>query len=278
VTAGAGLFQPRGPSTFLPTSAAVGPWDQQIVHGAAIAALFAGRLTPIDRTLGRLTVELIAPVPVAPLDFECSEAVGGRRVQRQEAVLSAGGRVVATARSVVVRRSEVDLPPKALAHTSPFDPAAPPRLDEPNRAAAEMVGWESFDSESVILEWLRVPDDPRTHGWVALAVPVVEGTEVRATEVAAVAADYAQSAVSRQLPYASWSFRNAELTVHFAREPEGSWIGMRCESVVGPLGAGFNAADLFDQAGRVGRSASSLVVEHRDTGDALKQTAKADDR
>ena len=38
---------------------------------------------------------------------------------------------------------------------------------------------------------------------------------------------------------------------------------MRCESVVQPVGAGFNAADLFDTDGRVGRSAAALVVEHR---------------
>ena len=77
------------------------------------------------------------------------------------------------------------------------------------------------------------------------------------------AADYAQSAVHRNLPLADWSFRNAELTLHLAREPVGTWVGARCESVVQPIGAGFNAADLFDADGRMGRSAASIIVEPR---------------
>ena len=201
-------------------------------------------------------------MPHGPLTLTCSEPAGGSRVQRQDAELSSDGRVVATARAVVVRQGELDLPEAALDHPSPFDPAAAPPLDEPNRRAAKAVGWDSFDSSSLIIEFTRGPDE-RTHAWISLALPVVEGTELRGTELAAVAADYAQAAVNRQLPFAEWSFRNTELTIHFAREPVGTWIGMRCESLVQPVGAGFNAADLFDADGRVARSAAALVVERR---------------
>ncbi len=261
--ADAALFRPRAASTFEPTAAAVGPWDRRIVHGAAIAALLAGQLTPPDGTLARLTLEILAPVPLAPLTLERNEPSGGKRVRRQEATLSCDARVVAVARSVVVSRGEIVLPPKALDHHSPFDPAALPVLDEPNRAAADQVGWECFDSQSMIIDYLRVPDDRRTHQWITLAVPVVEGTELTGIEVAAVAADYAQSAVNRQLPLADWSFRNAELTIHLSREPVGSWVGLRSESLVQPVGTGFNAGDLYDAHGRLGRSAAVLVVEPR---------------
>ena len=247
----------------MPTAAAAGPWDPHIVHGAAVAALFAGQLAPVDCTLARLTIEILAPVPIVPLTLTASEPSGGARVQRQEGTLSADGRTVATATTVLVRRGALDLPEKVRRHDSPFDPAGVPALDEPNRAAEEIVGRPSFDSRGVIVEPLRVEGDPRVHQWIRLAVPVVEGTEVRAVEIAAVAADYAQAAVHRMLPFSSWSFRNAELTVHFAREPVGSWVGMRCESMVEPVGAGFNSADLYDAEGRVGASAAVLVVEHR---------------
>ena len=189
-------------------------------------------------------------------------------MQRQDAVLSCGGRPVATARTITVRRGELDLPPKALDHPSPFDPAAAPTLREPNRAAAETVGWDSFDSTSLIIEFQRVEGDRRVHAWISLAVPVVEGTALRGNELAAVAADYGQSAVHRQLPFAEWSFRNAEQTLHLAREPVGPWIGMRSEAVVQTVGAGFNTTDLFDADGRVGRSSAALVVEQR-PGDAV---------
>jgi hypothetical protein len=263
----AALFQPREPATFEPTSAAVGPWDKRIVHGAAVAALFAGQLTPTDRTLSRLTVELVAPVSLAPLTLERSGPRGGSRVQREDAVLSCDGRTVATATSVIIRRAELDLPAKALVHDSPFAADDAPPLDRPYQPAEKRVGWPSFDSQSLILEWMQVADDPRPHQWISLALPVVEGTEIRGTEIAAVAADYAQTAVSWQLPYDSWSFVNAELTLHLSREPVGSWVGIRSESVVQATGSGFNAADLYDAAGRVGRSAAAVVVERRATTD-----------
>jgi hypothetical protein len=257
------LFRPTAPSTFVPTTAAVGPWDPDIVHGAAVSALFAGRLTPPEATLARLTIDFVSVVPLAPLTLALSEPSGGARVQRQEAELSCDGKVVAVGRSVLVRRGELDLPDKALDHDSPFAGAEVPALAEPNRAAAETVGRDSFDSSSLIIDYLKVEGDRRVHQWIALALPVVEGTELQGTEIAAVAADYAQSAVHRQLPFGDWSFRNTELTLHLAREPVGSWIGARCESVVQPAGAGFNTADLFDADGRVGRSAAALVVERR---------------
>lgn len=261
--ADAALFRPDGPSTFVPTPAAVGPWDRRIVHGAAVGALLAGRLAPGDGTLARLTVELLAPVPVAPLRLDVHDTGGGRRVQRRDAVLSSDGQEVATARAVLVRAGELDLPAAATDHPSPFDPAAVPALDEPNVAAEAMVGWPSFDSRSIVIGWQKIPGDRRVHQWISLAVTVVEGEPVSGPELAAVAGDYAQSAVNHQLPFAEWSFRNADLTLYLSRPPVGRWIGLRSESVVQPVGAGFNAGDLFDADGRVGRSAATLVVERR---------------
>ncbi len=257
------LFRPAGADTFVPTEVAVGPWDRRIVHGAAVAALFAGRLDPPDDTLARLTVELLRPVPMGPLVVTVKDAGGGARVQRWDAVATSEGREVAAARGVVVRRTDLDLPPEALAHPSPFDPAAAPPLDEPNRAAEDIIGWPSFDSRAIVFDRFKVPGDDRIHQWIRVLTTVIEGSELTGTETAAVAADYAQSAVFRHLPMTTWSYRNAELTVHLAREPVGPWIGMRSEALVQPVGAGWNAADLFDAQGRVGRSAATLVVERR---------------
>lgn len=257
------LFLPEGAHTFVPTSGAVGPWDAGIVHGAAVVALLAGRLTPDEGTLARLTVDFLAPVPMGPLDLVVIDLGGGRRAQRRRAVLSHEGREVAAAEGVVVRPTELDLPEKALGHPTPFDPATAPPLDEPNRAAAETVGHESFDSESIVFVPLRVEGDRRVHAWISLVLPVVAGTDLLGTEVAAVAADYGQSAVSRQLPFAEWSFRNAEQTIHLSRAPVGTWVGLRSEAVVQPAGAGFSSADLFDAGGWVGRSSAAVVVERR---------------
>ena len=257
-----GLFERDG-TTFVPLSGATGPWDAGIVHGAPVAALFAGQFSTDGFSLARLTVELLTAVPMAPLHLEVTEPAGGRRVQRREAVLTADGREVARAQAVLVRAADLELPEKALDHETPFDPGAVPPLDEPNRAAAETVGWASFDSDSLVWSPTRIEGDRRTHAWLRLAMPVVAGTEIQGVELAAVAADYAQAAVHRRLPMADWSFRNTELTVHLAREPVGPWMGLRCEAILGEVGTGFNTADLFDTNGRVGRSSAALVVEQR---------------
>jgi len=269
VTADAAIFRPDGPGRFVPTEAATGAWDARLVHGAAIVGLLAGQLAPpADRTLARLTLEILAPVPMGPLTVEVTEPAGGARVQRQDATLSAGDKVVATARSLLVRRADPDLalPDKALDHPSPFDPAAAPAMDEPHREAAAMVGHESLDSLGFTWVPMRVEGDKRTHQWVSLLLPVVEGTELKGIELAAVAADYAQSAVNRQLSLRDWSFRSVDMTLNLTREPAGPWIGMRCEGLVQPVGAGFNGADLFDRDGRLGRTSASIVVEPRQHG------------
>ncbi|MET0662988.1 MAG: acyl-CoA thioesterase domain-containing protein, partial [Ilumatobacteraceae bacterium] len=168
------LFVPDGDHTFVPTTGAVGPWSRDVLHGAAVAALFAGRLTPTDRLLGRLTVELMAPVPFATLQLDVNTAEGGRRVQRQRATLSAAGRVVAAAQSVTMLRADLELPAGATAHPNPFAAVPAPSLTDADPTLADVIGWENFHSTAVATRHLRSPDAPGgTHQWIALTVPVV---------------------------------------------------------------------------------------------------------
>lgn len=257
------LFRPTGPHTYVPTEAATGSWDPNLVHGAALSALLAGRLAPATGTVARYAIDFLAPVPMDELTLELVDDGGGSRVQRRRAIVSARGRTVATGSALVVREGELDLPAKALDHPSPFPPDDVPDLTRPHPTASSVVGWESFVTLGVSIELHRVAEDRRTHQWIALTVPVLEGVEPLGIELTAVAADFAQSAVHRQLRFEHWSYRNADLTIHLSREPVGPWIGLRSEAVIQPVGAGFNAADLFDAGGRLARSASVLVVEPR---------------
>lgn len=257
------MFRPTGPNTYLPAEAATGSWDPELVHGAALSALLAGRLQPETGTVARYAIDFLAPVPMDDLTLDLIDDGGGSRVQRRRLVVSARGRAVATASALIVREGEIELPEKALDHPSPFPTEAVPDLTEPHPTAAGIVGWESFATLGVAIELHRVPEDRRTHQWIGLTMPVLEGVEPLGIELVAAAADFAQSAVHRQLRFDEWSYRNADLTIHLARPAAGQWIGLRSEALVQPVGAGFNAADLFDAEGRLGRSASTLVVEPR---------------
>src|SRR5262249_53704532 len=110
------------------------------------------------------------------------------------------------------------------------------------------------------------PADGVTRLYVNLLVPVVAGEPVHAISRAAAAADYASSNLGVRLPFEHWSFMNADLTLHMARVPADSWIGIESSELVAPNGSGLSHAALFDPKGRFGHSAQSLVVEPRARG------------
>ena len=77
---------------FVPAPIAAGPWSTKALHGGVPAGL-VGRM--IDRwensddqwRLTRLTVELLRPVPMAPLRVAIEPRRLGRRIQVLDAVL-----------------------------------------------------------------------------------------------------------------------------------------------------------------------------------------------
>ncbi|HYR96193.1 MAG TPA: acyl-CoA thioesterase domain-containing protein, partial [Candidatus Binatus sp.] len=81
------LFVPDG-DRFVPTELCRGPWRPDAQHGGPPAALLA---RSVERAAGddgmqtvRLTVELLRPVPLAPLAVVARIARPGRKVQLVE--------------------------------------------------------------------------------------------------------------------------------------------------------------------------------------------------
>ena len=77
------LFVPTADGRWSPTDAARGPWSPEALHGGPSAALLARAVEPLLDPLQpvRLTVELLRPVPVAPLTVETEELRPGRKVR-----------------------------------------------------------------------------------------------------------------------------------------------------------------------------------------------------
>ena len=78
---------------YVPSEHARGPWDPQALHGGAPAALIARaleRLQPgAELQIGRFGLELLRPVPMAPLRLSSAIVRPGRRVQELSAELHA---------------------------------------------------------------------------------------------------------------------------------------------------------------------------------------------
>src|SRR5215204_6700966 len=64
---------------------AAGPWDPRMQHGSAPASLVTWAAeqipTPVPMHVARVTIDLMRPVPVAPLTLETQVLREGRKIQ-----------------------------------------------------------------------------------------------------------------------------------------------------------------------------------------------------
>jgi hypothetical protein len=79
---------------------------------------------------------------------------------------------------------------------------------------------------------------------------------------AEVAADFCNGA-SSVLPWDSWTFINADLTITLAREPIGEWVLLDAETWGVPHGSGIAFAKLADTKGYFGRAVQNILLEKR---------------
>ena len=240
---------------------AAGPWDPGMQHGSPPAALvvFAAEriATPVPMRVARVTVDLMRPVPVAPLTIESEVVREGRKIQLCAVRLLAKGVVVVGATVLKIKLQADELPPEAVIE--------PVELPGPDQSRVERV---DFSSSPVVtgmsLRAARGPFGVPGPGaiWYRVDRPIVQGAPVSQAMRAMAAADFCNG-TSPVLDFREWTFLNADLTVNFSREPVGDWILLDAESWIGPDGAGLAMARLADARGYFGRAVQSLVIEKR---------------
>lgn len=262
------LFEPDGP-LLVPTDLARGPWDPRALHGGPTAALVAwqaerhwAQAPETEWALGRLTIELLRPVPLAPLAVEAVTVRPGRKVTLVAVTVRTGGaqgQEVARAVALGIRRQEVDLPARLT--RSQDAPAGPDGL-APAATPEDAAEWPAFHNRGVEMRWAsgvwRQPG-PATV-WIRLCAPVVAGEPVSPAMRAAALADFGNG-ISSELDFRTWRFLNPELTVHLARPPEGEWIRLEARTLLGDQGAALSDSTLSDLRGPFGRAAQSLLIE-----------------
>jgi hypothetical protein len=240
---------------------AAGPWDPSMQHGsppASLAVWAAERIaTPAPMRVARVTVDLMRPVPVAPLTIESEVVREGRKIQLCAIRLLAKGVVVVSATVLKIRVQSAELPPEADIEAV--------TLPGPEQSRVEHVDFSS--SPFVTGMSLRAA---RGHFgrvgsgaiWYRVDRPIVEGAPVSQAMRTMAAADFCNG-TSSVLDFRQWTFLNADLTVNFSREPSGDWILVDAETWIGPDGAGLAMARLADQRGYFGRAIQTLVIERR---------------
>jgi Thioesterase-like superfamily len=259
------FYVPDG-AGFAATEHTRGPWSLQHQHAGPPAALMARALEQLlagsGMRLVRITVDLLSPVPIASLEVAASVVRAGRKVQRLEATVAAGGRPVCRASVLAIRVADVPLPPRPEA---PLTPPPPPDVSEPIRLPffVDAVGYHTAVET-------RVARGRWGHGpaavWLRPRVVLVAGEALTPLQRVMVAAD-SGNGVAISLDPARFTFVNADLTVTIEREPEGDWVCLDAATRSHPNGSGLTETLLWDGRGVVGRGLQTLVIEPRDPPD-----------
>lgn len=250
-----------GDGRFAASTLTTGPWDARAQHGGPPSALLARAVEQCepreDLMVGRMTVEILGPVPVGELHLRARVLRPGRSVELVEAVLSADGRDCARAAAWRVRRGDgVAVPSRAPVAAALPGEAAPAPVGAP--------GW--VEGYLQAMEWRSVAggfDQPGPATvWVRMRHPLVDGEEPSPLIRVMIAAD-SGNGVSSELDIRQWHFINPELTVHLHREAVGEWVCLDARTTVSPGGVGLATSVLSDEQGPLGVGAQSLLVAPR---------------
>lgn len=251
---------------WLPTVLSRGPWDARAQHGGAPSALLAhlaeSAVSEQGWQLMRLSVELIKPVPIAPLTVR-REIHGGRSTTRLTIGLYADNVLVAQAHALLLRGQSVSLP-------SALPGWSPQRLLPLPDECSERIGIPGMPSGvsfyDTAMEHRMAQGSSTTPGpaaaWFRLTVPVVRGQRTSPAMRAVAAADFGNG-LSWVLNPQRYLFANPDISLHLHRPPEGEWIGLMSQTQVDGGGAGTTLTQLYDLQGVVGVAVQSLVVRER---------------
>lgn len=248
----------------VPSGHTRGPWDPGAQHAGAPAALLAGAVEealPDGLDVVRLAYEVNRPVPLEPAEVRVEVTRPGRRVAGVRAELAVGGEVLVALSALGVRRGDT-----AEAAT---DGGPPPFPGPPDRPPAP--GWTFGGEEGDAFHLTGMDVRPVSGGldrpgpataWFRLRRSVLDGRPPSPVQRVAAATDFANG-LSWVVDPADWLFVNVDLTVHVARPPAGEWLAVDAVTTIGPGGAGWAEAALWDEHGRVGRCAQALYVARR---------------
>ena len=252
--------------TFVPAGHARGPWDVGSQHAGAPAALLARAVEGLEdpdpthpMLIARMTIEVLASVPLAPLRVSAEIVRPGKRLQLVEATVSVEDTVLCRARAVRLRREAVDVPARAVPGPRLPEPDGFERWRMPDLGAPEAFGRTAMDLR--IVEGSFLEPGPAT-AWFRFDRPLVEGEEPTPAQAVMAAADFGNG-LSQELGLETHLFVNTDLTVHLSRRPVGEWVALEAVTELGPEGTALAVSTLHDERGPVGRGLQSLFVAQR---------------
>lgn len=249
------FYVATGEDLFEATEHTTGPWAPGMQHAGPPAALLARAVEARGRPgmrVARLTFDIARPVPIAPLRITTSVVREARSTMVVQAEIAPYMRCTALLMRTaprIVPETDAERPPDlAGAKARPFFPGAG---DIGYHTAMDIRFVDgAFDEPGPATAWMR------------MRVPLVDGEPPSPLTRVLVAAD-SGNGISSAVDFHAYVFVNVDLSVHLARYPVGEWVCLRAATQLDGAGLGLADAALYDEQGRIGRSAQSLFVNPR---------------
>ena len=250
---------------FRASSLTRGPWHPDHQHAGPPSALVCRAIEQLSAThglthLGRLTGNLLRPVPIGDCRVEVTADYVGRNAGHYSARLVAQDKEVARYTALMQREEELAVPQGTAGHPLPVAPRTPLESTVVRMPFPGLDGGYGNLVENRLAEG-RFFQGPCT-AWFRLRHALVAGESPSPYQRVAVAAD-SGNGISASLDFARYSFVNCDLTINLLRRPAGEWICLQARSAFGGSGSGLAESLLFDQEGMIGRATQTLAVRLR---------------
>lgn len=260
------FFQPDGDG-FVATELTRGPWDPGFQHAGPPAALLGRAVERADggdaKRVGRITFEILRPIPVARLTVGAEVVRPGGNVDLVEARMADADGPVMLARAWRIRERAVDVPddvadaPPGSFPRGPDDGVVEAFFDV---AHLEQDGYHTAMEARFLSGAFREPGPAVV--WMRMRYPLLPDEDPTPLARALVAAD-SGNGVSARLDPRRVLFINTDLTVHTHRMPEGEWVCLDARTTLNGTSIGLAQSALYDTRGAFGRSLQTLYVAQR---------------
>lgn len=237
-------------------------WDPEIQHGSPPLALMTKLIEELAREaglrVGRLTLDILGAIPVAPVKVRTWVERPGKRISMMMAEMSAAR--TDGADRVVARVTAWLLAPGDTAEVA--TDRYPPLVE--GEGVAVPHGWVGAKGYLETVTWRRQPETGETGNvvWMSPLVSLVDSDPTTALQRLAMVVDSANGAGAALDPD-QFMFMNTDTVVHLHRLPVGEDFALRARGSIGPDAIGVTTAELFDRQGFIGTCAQTLLIQRR---------------
>ena len=237
-------------------------WDPEIQHGSPPLALMTKLIEELAAEsglrVGRLTLDILGAIPVAPVKVRAWVERPGKRISMMMAEMAAAR--TDGADRVVARVTAWLLAPGDTADvaTDRYRPLVE------GEAIAVPHSWVGAKGYLETVTWRRQPETGETGNvvWMSPLVSLVDSDSTTALQRLAMVVDSANGAGAALDPEL-FMFMNTDTVVHLHRLPVGEDFALRARGSIGPDAIGVTTAELFDRQGFIGTCAQTLLVQRR---------------